>query len=341
MQPCGLLFILSGPAAVGKNTIMRGVLKAMPTLKQLPTATTRPPRAEEQEGREHEFLSESDFRHRILDKALIEWQIIHDASIYGVPRATIQEAIRAGQPLIADVDVLGGMQLKQEFGDCVVLIFVESPDKTLLAHRMRKRSEVSDEELNTRLRRVDFEHEFADDYDYTITNREGQLEASIQEALRIITTSCEKAAHQDPSEQTAIGWDSNLIQQMATGLIVQAGKLLMNGAEYPHIKVPADKLPFEALHDYIQGELAIEIIPTRPDAVTRKVDIAFEPAQLIRATRKATSIDKNFIYVLHPATEVMDDNLPLGWAWVPIENLHLDTQVQNILLQAEGQFQPD
>jgi guanylate kinase len=341
MQPCGLLFILSGPAAVGKNTIMRGVLSAMPTLKQLPTATTRPPRADEQEGREHEFLSESEFRRRILDKALIEWQIIHDISIYGVPRATIQEAIRNGQPLIADIDVLGGMQLKQEFGDSVVLIFVESPDKTVLAHRMRRRSDVSDEEVSTRLRRVDFEHEFADDYDYTITNREGQLEASIQETLRIIKAACERAANQMPAEEATIGWDPNLIQQVATGLIVQAGKLLMNGSAYPHIQVPADKLPFEALQAYIQRELKLEVVPTRPDAITRKVDIAFEPAQLIRATHKAASIDKNFIYVLHLAAEVLEDELPSGWRWIPIENLHLDSQVQNILLQAEGQFQPD
>ncbi|MBI5931371.1 MAG: hypothetical protein HY862_18835 [Chloroflexi bacterium] len=337
MQPCGLLFIFSGPAGVGKNTIMRGVLKAMPQLKQLPTATTRPPRADEQEGREHEFLSEADFRRRILEKALIEWQIIHDASVYGVPRATIQDAIRNGQALMADVDVLGAMQLKQEFGDRVVLIFVESPDKNVLASRMRKRSEVSDEELNTRLRRVEFEHEFADDYDYVIVNHEGQLEASIQEVVEIVTASCEKTA-QIPSLSNAVfGWNPALIQQYATGVIVQNGCLLQKHGEYPKVKVPAEQLPFEAIQAYMQAELGVEIVPTRPDSPTRKVEIGFEPAQVIRVIRKATAIEKNFIYILHLATEMRE--LPAGWTFIPMANLHLDGHIAEILMQTEGLLQ--
>ncbi|GIK62838.1 MAG: hypothetical protein BroJett018_06320 [Chloroflexota bacterium] len=333
MQPCGLLFILSGPAGVGKNTIMRGVLKAMPHLKQLPTATTRPPRADEQEGREHEFLSAAEFRRRILEKALIEWQIIHDASVYGVPRATIQDAIRNGQPLIADIDVLGAMQLKQEFGDQVVLVFIEAGDKNLLANRMRKRSDVSDEELNTRLRRAAFEHEFADEYDYVIVNQEGQLEASIQEMIGIVTDECEKNAQTRFAADAAIGWNPALIQQYVTGLVVQNGCLLQKHGEFPKIKVPAEKLPFEAIQAHLRAELGVEIYPTRPDSPTRKVDIGFEPAQLIRVTRKATAIETNFIYVLHLAHELHE--LPEGWVLNPIANLHLDAHIMEILTQTE------
>lgn len=334
MQPCGLLFILSGPAGVGKNSIMRGVLSILPHLKQLPTATTRPPRADEQEGREHKFLSEAEFRRHILEKALIEWQIIHDASVYGVPRATIQEAIYRGQPLIADVDVLGARQLKQEFGDRLVLIFVNSPDKDLLAKRMRQRSDVSDEELETRLRRVEFEHEFADEYDFVIVNQEGQLEASIQTAAQIVVASCEKTVQFDFSTSGAVGWDPALIQQHVTGLVVQNGCLLQKHGQYPKAPVPADQLPFEAISAHLSAELGVEIIPTRHDSPTRKVEIGFEPAQLIRATRKATAIEKNFIYVLHLAHELND--LPTGWVFTPIENLHIDDQIAEILMETES-----
>ncbi len=339
MQPCGLMFILSGPAGVGKNTIIRGVLSAMPHLKQLPTATTRLPRADEQEGRDHEFLSEAEFRRRILEKALIEWQIIHDASVYGVPRATIQDAIRKGQALIADVDVLGAMQLKQEFGDQVVLVFVEASDKNLLASRMRKRSEVSDEELNTRLRRVEFEHEFAEDYDYVIVNREGQVEASIQEMIDIVTDACVKNAQTSFAADATIGWDPAVIQQNVIGLVVQNGNLLQKHGEFPKVKVPADQLPFEAIQAHLQAELGVEIYPTRPDSPTRKVDIGFEPAQMIRVTRKATTIEKNFIYVLHLAHEL--DEAPTGWTFSPIANLHLDAHILEILTQTEGLLQTD
>ena len=339
MQPCGLMFILSGPAGVGKNTIMRGALKAMPHLRQLPTATTRLPRADEQEGRDHEFLSEAEFRHRILEKALIEWQIIHDASVYGVPRATIQDAIRKGQALIADVDVLGAMQLKQEFGDQVVLVFVEASDKNIIASRIRKRSPVSDEELNTRLRRVEFEHEFADDYDYVIVNREGQVEASIQELIGIVTDECAKNAQTSFAADAIIGWDPAVIQQYVIGLVVQNGSLLQKHGEFPKVKVPTDQLPFEAIQAHLHAEIGVEVYPTRPDSPTRKVAIGFEPAQVIRVTRKATTIEKYFIYVLHLA-HVLDE-APAGWTFSPIANLHLDTAVMEILTQTEGLLQTD
>jgi guanylate kinase len=332
-----MLFVLSGPSGVGKNTIMDHLIEAMPGLTQLPTATTRRPRAGEQEGREHEFLTEELFRRRILEKGLIEWQIIHDKGVYGVPRRTIQQVVWGGRPMVADVDVLGAMHLKQEFGEYVVLIFVKCPDKATLESRLRRRGGLTEEELAARLRRADFELEFANAYDYQIVNEENRLEASVEEVSRIVLEAC---AH-PPQPTQNVGWDPSAIQQAATALIVQGSDLLLNRGLYPQVIVPAHKLPFEAIQDHIRAVLGVDVTPTRPDAVFRKVDIAFEPPQLERITRKAAGIEENLIYILTLQPCPLPDDLPDGWAFTPADTLHLEPAVRRLLEQLDLQFQAE
>lgn len=336
MPQRGLLFVFSGPSGAGKNTIMHHVLKAGLHLRQLPTATTRERRLNEEEGREHEFLSEAEFRQRIVDKDLVEWQIIHDKGIYGVPRKTVQRIIETGQVAVADVDVLGAMDLKREFGEDVVLIFVQTPDKASLEKRLRQRPDVkSEEELMTRLRRADFEMNFANEYDYHIINADGQLAESVQQALRIIDDVMATRSDEMPEPR----WDTRPIRYIVKGIVVQGGELLQYQNDFPHLEVPQGQLPYTVITRYLQNQLGLGTLPTRQYAENRIVADEFEPPQLIRVIPKTTSIDKNLIYILKPATNL--GQLSDGWEWISLDRLHLDEMLQNLLYEAVGVLQTD
>ncbi len=335
-KPAGLLFVFSGPSGAGKNTIMDAVMESESYLQQLPTATTRECRHDEKEGREHYFVTEAEFRQRILAKSLIEWQIIHAKGVYGVPRHAVQDVILGNKLAVADVDVLGAMDLKREFDDHVVLIYVLPPDKATLEKRLRDRPDVdTEEELQTRLRRADFEMGFADQYDHHIINRDNELDASVAQALNIIR---EAGAHR-PYAAHNLGWNPDEITYQITGLVVQDGHLLQHNGTFPRLDVPAHKLPFEALHDYFQSHLDIDIVPTRPYAEERAVAIDFEPPQMVRVGHEAQAITRNHVYILKPATPIT--TLPDGWRLTPINYLHLDESTQKLLLQAMGNLQVD
>jgi guanylate kinase len=312
----GMLFVFSGPSGTGKNTIMDQLKKTDPTLRQLPTATTRCKRDNEEYGREHEFLSLAEFRQRILNKSLIEWQIIHHESVYGVPRQTIQNAIQQGETLIADVDVLGALRLKEEFGAYVVLVFIEPPNLATLEERLRGRSDIETElELQMRMRRVAFEMSFASRYDYRIVNYEGELETSVQKAYEIVCQNRENP----PRTNFQLGWDPKRIRQRVTGIIIQENEVLYQENQLPYIHVPQEKLPFEALRQFILDELHIHVIPQRPDIELRMLDIIFEPPQIVQTIQEGEIILQNMIYILHP--EIPLKALPPHWTFHPLQDL--------------------
>ena len=143
----GLIFIMIGPGGAGKNAIMKAVMSAFPAIKQLATATTRPMRADERQFREHVFVSERRFRQMISDGELLEHQEVTPGKFYGIPRRTVTDALRAGAARIADIEVLGAIELAAAFPRNVVQIFVTAPGEdqaaqlTVLEERMRRRAD--------------------------------------------------------------------------------------------------------------------------------------------------------------------------------------------------------
>jgi guanylate kinase len=170
LEPLGLLFVIVGPAGVGKNALMNTVLHRFTDLHQLPTATTRAIRPGEQQGREHMFVSVGEFQRMIAADELVEHQVVHE-NYYGVPRKTVEQAIAVEDDLIADIDVLGATALRSNYSDHTVLIFLQPPSIDELRHRMEKRGE-SPAEIEKRMRRVEMELAYAPECDYLITNDE-------------------------------------------------------------------------------------------------------------------------------------------------------------------------
>lgn len=166
----GILFLLVGPSGAGKNTLMKRVQQQIDDLPQLATATTRPIRPGEKEGREHQFVTPEKFRHLIDEDALVEHQAVHAGHLYGTPRKTIEDTIATGHNLIADVEPLGALKVFEAYPDNTVLIFVTPSNLDILKARIRQRGKVAPDVLAHRLARVPFEMTFAGKCHYILLN---------------------------------------------------------------------------------------------------------------------------------------------------------------------------
>ena len=155
----GVVFVMIGPGGAGKNAIMKAIMAAFPAVRQLATATTRPMRADERQGREHLFVSEARFRSMIQHDELLEHQEVTPGKYYGIPRRTVDESLAAGAALIADIEVLGAMQLAAAYPDNVVQIFITVPggdiaeQLSVLRKRMRARADAATD-IEQRLERA-------------------------------------------------------------------------------------------------------------------------------------------------------------------------------------------
>jgi guanylate kinase len=165
----GILFILVGPGGVGKNALLKTAVQKTENLRQLPTATTRSMRSDEQQGREHHFISRDDFQEMIDSGALLEYQEVHPGSFYGVPRATVEKAITEGRDLIADIEVLGAAIIRKSYPDNSASIFIAPPSVEDLIDRLKQR-EATEEEIDDRLRRLPMEMLYTPACDYVLVN---------------------------------------------------------------------------------------------------------------------------------------------------------------------------
>lgn len=163
------LIVLSSPSGGGKTTVAQYLLKKYKQIKFSISATTRPQRHNEQDGKDYFFITKEEFEKKIKNNEFVEYEEIFD-NYYGTLRNQIQKAIADGIFLIFDVDVKGAIALKKAFPKNTVLIFLVPPSIEELEKRLRKRATESNEELEKRLKRAKMEFEFQNEFDYVIIN---------------------------------------------------------------------------------------------------------------------------------------------------------------------------
>lgn len=192
----GVIFVMIGPGGAGKNAIMKAVISANPAIQQLATATTRPMRADEKQGREHLFVSERAFRAMISNNELLEHQEVTPGKFYGIPRRTVAEALAAGAALIADIEVFGAIELAAAYPLNVVQVFVTAPggdsaaQLALLEARMRSRADETTD-IERRLERArTLELPYQARCDYTVVNDD--LARAIKTTSAIISRELEE-----------------------------------------------------------------------------------------------------------------------------------------------------
>jgi len=178
----GIPFVLSAPSGGGKTTIYKELLKRRDNFFFSISATTRPPRANEKDGREYYFLSEEEFLSRRTAGRFIENAEVHGL-YYGTPREPLEQALATGQDVILDVDIQGADSIRRIFNEAV-LIFIVPPDMETLRHRLESRGSDATEVIERRLKNALHELRQVNDYHYVVINDE--LETAVQATLAII-----------------------------------------------------------------------------------------------------------------------------------------------------------
>ncbi len=181
----GKLIILSAPSGSGKSTIIRYLLTKIPNLEFSISATSRAPRGKEQNGVEYYFLSADEFRQHIKNNDLIEYEEVYPGCFYGTLHSEIDRISAKGNHIIFDVDVLGGLNIKKQFGKRALALFIAPPDIETLHERLTRRGTESPEMIVERIKKADYELKYATLFDKIIVN--DILEKARTEALNEIS----------------------------------------------------------------------------------------------------------------------------------------------------------
>jgi guanylate kinase len=186
----GKLIIFSAPSGTGKSTIISWLMKEHKELNMAfsISCTSRAPRGSEQNGVEYFFLTPEEFRARIEDDEFLEYEEVYTDRYYGTLKSQVEKQLEAGQNVVFDVDVKGGVNIKKFYGDEALSIFIQPPSINELRRRLEHRATDAPDVINQRIARAEFELTFADKFDKVIINdvleyAEADALATIQQFL--------------------------------------------------------------------------------------------------------------------------------------------------------------
>jgi guanylate kinase len=176
------LIVLSAPSGAGKTTVARHLLKTFPEMKFSVSATTRDMRSGETNGKDYFFLTRDDFRRKIEEGDLVEYEEIF-GNYYGTLKSFVADSISRGEFVVFDVDVKGALSLRAAFPHDTLLLFVAPPSIEVLEQRLRSRHTETDEQVRTRLSRAEMEMAHQDMFDVVLVNSDLELTLNTAEAL--------------------------------------------------------------------------------------------------------------------------------------------------------------
>lgn len=174
------VIIFSAPSGSGKTTIIKRLLSYFPEFEFSISATSRKPRAGETDGHDYYFLSKESFEEKVNNNQFLEWEEVYAGTRYGTLKSEIDRIWGNGKIVVFDVDVLGGMRLKEYFGSKALSIFVMPPSIKVLEQRLRIRNTETEEAIQKRLSRSSLELQHSTKFDLTIVN--DILENAVEEA---------------------------------------------------------------------------------------------------------------------------------------------------------------
>ena len=177
----GKLIIFSAPSGSGKSTIINYLLKQGLDLAFSISATSRPPRGTERDGVEYFFLTPDEFRERIARGEFLEYEEVYPGRFYGTLKSQVEKQLAEGQNVIFDVDVVGGCNIKQYYGDRALSVFIQPPSVEELRRRLVGHAP---EVIADRVAKAEYELGFAPKFDVVVVNDD--LETAERQALDII-----------------------------------------------------------------------------------------------------------------------------------------------------------
>jgi guanylate kinase len=180
----GKVIIFSAPSGSGKSTIVNALLARLDNLEFSISATSRAPRGEERNGKEYYFLTGDEFARRVEQGDFVEWEEVYAGTCYGTLRSEVERIWAAGNVIVFDIDVKGGINLKRKFGDDALALFIMPPSIDELERRLLPRGTESAETIRKRIGRAELELGFASQFDRVIVN--DNLEKAIDETEKAI-----------------------------------------------------------------------------------------------------------------------------------------------------------
>ena len=180
----GSVNAIVGPSGSGKTTLVHHLLQQNLPLGFSISATSRAPRGEEKQGKDYYFLSEEDFRKKIEEDAFVEYEEVYQGALYGTLRSEIDRLWSAGKHVLFDIDVVGGLNVKAQYPEKTLSVFVQPPSLEELENRLRKRGTENEHKIQQRLDKSAKELVYAQDFDVILVNDD--LETSKREVVRIV-----------------------------------------------------------------------------------------------------------------------------------------------------------
>ncbi|MFN5347188.1 MAG: guanylate kinase [Bacteroidota bacterium] len=174
------LILFCGPSGSGKTTIVHHLLKKFPMMRFSVSATTRPKRENETDGIDYHFLSPEEFRKKIANNEFLEWEEVYKDRYYGSLKSEVDRILSEGNVALFDIDVVGGLNIRKNYGRQLLDVFVMPPSVDELHKRLVARATEDEESLRKRLDKAEEEMHAAFQFNHVIVNID--LQKAIQEA---------------------------------------------------------------------------------------------------------------------------------------------------------------
>ncbi len=180
----GKLLIFSAPSGSGKTTIVRRLLEQFSNLEFSISATSRAPRGAEKNGVDYYFLTAEEFAEAVAANKFVEWEEVYKGTCYGTLRSEMERIWTKGNVILFDVDVMGGIRLKEIFGKDAMSIFVMPPSIEELRRRLEGRGTDAPEVIEKRIAKASFELTKAPEFDRQVINDD--LEVAVSQVTEIV-----------------------------------------------------------------------------------------------------------------------------------------------------------
>ncbi len=186
MSKGGKLIVFSAPSGSGKTTIVRHLLKHQSlNLEFSISATSREPRFGEQDGVHYYFLDLSEFKRRIKEDEFLEWEEVYRDNFYGTLKSEVERIWGEGKNVIFDIDVVGGLDIKEIYPEKTLAVFVKPPSIEELKIRLKKRKTETEDKINMRVAKASIELKTAPQFDHIILN--DNLDVALTKAYNLVS----------------------------------------------------------------------------------------------------------------------------------------------------------